>query len=321
MFDISNPQKREQFLVILAGIALCILAVGVVPTQFGEINKLKTDRTKLINDINEHKRHAKNEEEIKSRLTAIEMQALATAGTSAGGESVDGYRTWLRELFDSAGLRNYNAPQPVSSGGGKGATYTKHTFVINNGEGSLSQIAEFLRQFCRAEYLHTIQSVRPLPTANRPGVFTVSFRIEALSLPQIKLVHMPSNDGLTTDDERQKLAAIRDRAILSEYTPPPPVVASSPPAVFDLDARYCVLSAIVETDGKPQCWIYHRTQGINYFLFEEGSFTLRGVRCVIKKIDIDAQQIHVDIQIPGESSEGLVSVAVGKNFDDIEKVE
>ena len=316
MFDISNPQKRERFLVILAGIALFILAIGVVPAQFGEINQLKKDRAEFTNKINEHKLHARNEEEIKNRLSAIEQQALAAAGTAAGGEAVEGYRDWLRKLADSAGIRGYSFPMPTTSGGGKGATHTKHIFVLDNGEARLDQIAEFLRQFHRSEYLHTIQQVNPRPTTNRQGAFTVTFRIEALSLPQIKLVNMPNSDGLTTDDERQKSAAIRDRAILSEYTPPPPVVVAPPPVVFEHDARYCILNAIVETDGTLQCWIDHRTQGRKYYLFEEGSFMLEGIQCVIKKIDIDAQQIQMDI------GGDLYALKVGGNFDDdIEKIE
>ena len=317
MFDISNPQKREQFLVVLTGVALCVLAIGVVPTQFGEINKLKAERTKLTNDINEHKLHARNEGEIKNRLSTIETQALAAAGTTAGGEAVEGYRNWLRGLADGAGIRNYSFPTPTTSGGGKGATHTKHTFSISNGEASLSQIAEFLRRFYRAEYLHTIQQVSPRPVANRPGTFTVTFRIEALSLPQIKLVNVPDSDGLSpTDDERQKLAAIRNRSILSEYTPPPPVVEAPPPPTFSHDIRYCILNAIVEADGKPQCWIDHRTQGRKYFLFEEEFFMLGGVRCIIKKIDIDTQKILVNIDVPVEDGGGLYFIKVGNNFDD-----
>ena len=388
-------------MVVLAGVALCVIMIGIVPAQFREITKLKGIRTKTQNDINEHKRHARNKEEIQSRLSTLESQALAAAGTPLGSEAVAGYRGWLMALADGAGLRNYTATPPSTSGGNKGITYSKHTFTIT-GEGRLSQIAEFLRRFHRTEYLHTIQQVHPSPIANRQGEFKVTFRIEALSLPQIRLVNMPSNDGLSpSEDERQKITMIRNRAIFSEYVPPYPLTVADrtaesvtltwPPNVdavshdirykkradanvaenwnivgfatptgtidglvagteyefqirtvsnlgpdawtptpsvnaatrapvasseseFD-DVQYCFLNGITEADGKPQCWIYHRTQGRSYFLFEGGSFRLGDFRCIIRKIDIASEQILFETV-----GVGWFSLSVGKHFDAVDAV-
>jgi hypothetical protein len=222
-------------------------------------------------------------------------------------------------LATSAGIRITTSANPTSSGNVRGI-YKKHTFSIT-GEGRLEQIAEFLRRFHRTEYLHQIQSFGPRPVANQPGMFNVTFRVEALSLPQVNLVNVPnsgSDASPMTDDERQMLTTIRERAALSAYTPPPPPrptePAPPPPPRFD-DVPYCYLIAVTEADGKPQCWINHRTTGRTYYLFEDGSFMLRGIRCVVKKIEIDNERVWVDI------GGGLYTIKVGKNFDEIEAVE
>ena len=330
MFDLSNPQKRERFLVIVTGIALFLAAAILAPGQFAEIARKKIDRDRLIKDIENHQRHARNKETIQSRLSAMEGQAL-TSGTGSG-EAALRYQNWLRDLATGSGLGNPVIGVPSTTGRKEGS-YTKHTFTVS-GTGRLDQIAEFLRRFHRTEYLHMIQNFQPRPVANQPGMFNVTFRIEALSLPQVSVINVPSIENIPamTDEERQTLTDIRNRAILSEYTPPrssnaenerASVVPPSPP--FD-EIPYCFVTGVVETDGKPQCWIENRVTGRTYYLFEEGTFTLSGLsdssppqqqqyRCTIKKIDIDTQQIIVDI------AGGLYAVRVGKDFDNGEAVE
>jgi hypothetical protein len=317
MFDISNPQKRERLLVICAAIILVVIGIIVVRGHFPEAAKKAAIRDKLEKDIEYHQRTVRNKDDIESRLSTMEGHALAFANS----EALSRYQNWLRELAQSSGIRNPSTSNPVPSGGPRGI-YTKYTFTLG-GIGRLDQIAEFLRRFHRTEYLHTIQSMQPRPAGtNQPDMFNVSFRIEALSLPQVSLINIPSSERDATpitEDERQMLEIIRTRAILSEYTPPPtrPTENDGPPApptVPFFDPPYCYVNGITESNGKPRCWIDHRTTGRMYFLFEGESFMLGGLQCTIKKIDILAQQVLVDI------GGDLFVVRVGKHFDDIEPV-
>ena len=326
MFDLSNPQQRERLLVVCAIITLFVLFIGIVPGQFTHIRLQKVERDNWRKQIEEHEQTAQDKDEIQRRLAAMQAQALAEAGTPLGAASVSGYQAWLMSLATSAELGNPSSGQPGTAGSTRGAIpYVRHTFSIS-AEGRLDQIAEFLRRFHRTEYLHIIQSVQPFrQLPNQAGVYAVTFRIEALSLPQIRQASLPSSERNATpitDEERQKLDAIRDRAILSEYRPPAPSppengsTTTPAPPVFD-DIAFCYLIGITETDGRPECWIFHRTRMPEPRTLREGeTFILAGVRCIIRKISVEAQQIHVDIGGSGT----LYSLQVGKNFDEVDEV-
>ena len=328
MFDISNPRKRERLLVVLAFAALILAAIVIIPGQFREAQKKTAKRDNYQKDIASYRQTVRNKENIERRLSAFEGQALAFGNS----EALTRYQNWLRDLATSAGIRNASSQNPVRAGGPQGI-FTKHTFTLN-GTARLEQIAEFLRRFHRTEYLHTIQSVQPRPAgANQPGMFTVMFKIEALSLPQVSSVHIPSSEQEAvpiTDEEQKMLTDIRTRAILSEYTPPPPVrpdtpAPSSPPPSPPFDeVRYNVVTAVTDT-GTPRCHIRNFITGRVHYLAEgesfylayvpEGAAAIARMQCTIKKIDAAAQQIHV------EAGGGLFSLKCGQNFDDIEPVE
>ena len=314
MFDIANPQKRERLLIIFACVALCFIVINMLPAQFRAINALRNVKNDLEQRIDERQRLAQDKEQIERRLAAMEQRALAT-----GGDAEFRYRMWLDDLVASAGL-NVTAPTspPTRSGGARGSqNFARHAFTIV-AEGRLDQIAEFLRRFHRTEYLHSIQSIQ-MRTQSRPGIIPVTFRIEALSLPQVETVNMPNTEGIAaTSEERQLLSVIQERAILSEYRPPaptpPPDPEIPPPPTFD-DIPFCFLEGItLGLDGRPQCWIRHRTRGISHRLFEGETFILGGHQCTIRKVDIDNQRIFVEI------AGGLFSLRAGQNFDQVEEV-
>jgi hypothetical protein len=151
----------------------------------------------------------------------MSKQALAFDNSDV----VSRYQNWLKEMATSAGLTNVAPGRPTSTSTGNAKNippYVKQTFPLN-ATGRLEQIAEFLRRFHRTEYMHVIQSVKPTPAgASQPGVFNVVFRIEALSLPQIKEVIIPSVAvPAFINDEERMLRDIRTRAILTEYTAAP----------------------------------------------------------------------------------------------------
>lgn len=306
MFDFSDPQKRERLLIVAAGIFLCGIVVMVLPAMWYETNRLNNNRQTLRKDIEELELHAQNKEKIQERLTTFVNQSF-----SSGSSAQSGYLIWLGDLARSAGLTklSFQGPTPSSL---KGAG-TRYTFTVT-GTGKLDQISEFLRRFHRTEYLHLIQNVSPRPSTKTPGEFDVTIKIEALALTQVRTAKIPDNDAALTaitDEETQMLTAIKERAILSEYTPPKPPdnpQSAPPPIIFDDHPNFCIVNGIVEADGKPQCWIDCRTEGKKYYLFEEESFKLGDVNCTIKKIEVKANRVQI------AAAGGLYAVRLGKSF-------
>jgi len=324
MVDLSNPQKREQVLVMIAGIVLCVIVMMVLPGQFGELTRLEGDRERLRTSIEELQQHDRMKDEVQERLVAVVGQALAPAG-ALRSVAVSGYQNWLLELASGTGIGNVQIRH--STAAGPRAIFDRHIFALT-GVGRLDQIAEFLRRFHRTDYLHMITRVSPSPTSGNPNIFNVTFSIEVLALARVNAVHVPGANGITTemtDEERQMLATIRERAILSEYippAPPPPPTpiepTSPPPPPFD-HTPFCFVIAIVMVDSRPQCWIHLRTAGQDhptagwYYLFEGGSFMLGPVRATVKKIEINAQRIQV------AAAGGVYTIGLGKSFADAEE--
>lgn len=315
MFDLANPQKRERLLVVLAGIALCVIVMMVLPGQFGELTRLKNDRENLQAKIDDLKHHDQMASKVKENLTLMMGQALASSGTS-GSMAMSSYQSWLIGLASGSGLGNVQLRAQTVPG--VKDVYGKIVFTLT-GEGRWEHIAEFLRRFHRIDYLHTIASVTPTPVPRNPSTFTVQFRIEVLALPQVNSVNVPGADGANiaiTDAERQMLATIRQRAILSAYTPPrpePPAPSDPPPPPDFPHAPYCVVVGIVWEDGRPRCWIYHRTAERRYFLFEGESFMLDGTSVSIKKIEVEAERIQT------AAAGGVYAIRLGKSFDEYDE--
>jgi len=324
MFDLSNPQKRERLLVVLAGIALCVVLVMFLPGQFKELTTLAAQKKKFQADIAELERHARMKDEVQERLSGFTSQALPFSvgtprDTATRNMATGGYQNWLLGLASGSGLGNIQVRANTTPG--VRDVYGKDVFTVT-GEGRLDQIAEFLRRFHRTDYLHMITGVRPSPAPRNPNLFSVEIKVEALALTQVNSVHVPGTNGATTtvtDEERRMLATIRERAILTEYTPPPPPRPPAPPEPEPdplpdfLHAPHCVVNSIVMVDGRPQCWIYLRTEEQRYYLFEEEMFTLDETRATIKKIEVGAQRIQV------AAAGGVYAIRLGKSFADAEE--
>jgi hypothetical protein len=183
----------------------------------------------------------------------------------------------------------------------------------------LDQIAEFLRRFHKADYLHLIRKVSPRPIKNSKEM-DVSITIEALSLPQASsdrtLPDIETTQLTATDTDKTMLKQITDRALFSEYVPPRVVVEqpsterrTTPPLPFD-HSPYCYVTAVVEVNGKPQVWIEIRTEGKKYKLFEGEMFHLGEVRCYVKKIELGKVQF--------EAVGSLYTIRTGKSFAEYE---
>ena len=325
MVDLSNPQKREQLLVVLAGVALCVIIVMFLPGQFNELTKLATQKKNLQEDIDELERHARMKDDVQERLSGFTNQALpffvgtpTSRDTATRNMATGGYQNWLLGLASGSGLGNIQVRANTTPG--VRDIYGKDVFTVT-GDGQLEDIAEFLRRFHRTDYLHMITSVRPSPSRFQ-NQFSVEIRIEALALTHVNSVNVPDANGTATtitDEERQMLATIRERAILTEWTPPrpdpppPPVVQEPPPPEFDPTPHCVVTGIMIGVDGRPQCWIYHRPAEQRYRLFEGESFTLDETVVTIKKIEVQAQKVQV------AAAGGIYTINLGKAFADAEE--
>lgn len=313
LFDISTPEKRERFLLIVAGILLVIIVIPIMYSLFGsKTTRLRADRTRLKEDIAKLENDVRQKDQIKKRLDELIEQSLPPGDALA--QSL--YQNWLIKTAYDAGLQgNQVAPGSVTP---MKDHYRKFTMTLNS-RGNLKEISEFLRLFHKTDYLHLVRKVAPRMTRNWEQM-DVSITVEALMLPQAKtsqrLRNIPARTIAITDAESQTLRDITQRNLFVAWSPPPPTgptgpTTPPPPNVFD-HSPYCFIGSILEVDGKPQVWVDVRTEGKQFKLYEGDMFRLGGVRCFIKKIDFDNRKVDV------EAAGGMYTIKSGNSFAEYE---
>jgi hypothetical protein len=316
LLDISSPQKRERFLLVAAGIVLLIIIVPIFYRIFVvEISSLRKDRNRFKIEIEKYENDIKHKTEIKDRLDHFIARSLPSKDDFA--KSL--YQNYLMDLAGETGIRESRIdPGSVAVVKTQNKThYNKYTFTLH-GKGSLDKIAEFLRQFYKADYLHLVRKVSPRPVKNSQDM-DVSITIEALSLPQARanrtLPKIDEQQLAITDNDKIMLKRITDRSLFSAFVParqePEPRSREElrPPNHFD-QSPYCYVIAVVEVNGKPQVWIDLRTEGKKFRLYEGEMFQLGNVRCFVRKIEFDRVQF--------EAAGGFYTIKTGKSFAEYE---
>ncbi|MDR2438684.1 MAG: hypothetical protein LBE12_04845 [Planctomycetaceae bacterium] len=316
LFDISSPQKRERFLLIAAGAVFLIIMVPIFHRIFiTEILSLRKTRNQYKTEIEKYENDIKHKTEIKNRLDHFITRSLPSKDDFA--KSL--YQNYLMDLAGETGIRESRIdPGSVAVAKTQSKThYNKYTFTLH-GKGSLDKVAEFLRRFYKADYLHLVRKVSPRPIKNSQEM-DVSITIEALSLPQARSNRtLPKIDDLqlaVTDNDKTMLKRIMERSLFSAFVPartqPEPRVREEirPPNRFD-QSPYCYVIAVVEVNGKPQVWIDLRTEGKKFRLYEGEMFQLGNVRCFVRKIEFDRVQF--------EASGGFYTIKTGKSFAEYE---
>ncbi|MDR0520351.1 MAG: type 4a pilus biogenesis protein PilO [Planctomycetaceae bacterium] len=317
-----SPQKRERLLAAAAALVLLVVLFTVLPLLFANIRTLQRKKSELQEKIEKHERNVRNEPAVQRRLADLSARSLLSKE-----ETLSEYHRWLMTLAQESGLKLNKSSRGTAQTSTQKNAYKKFPFTLEV-FGRLEQLAEFLRMLNKADYLHSVQSVTPSRT-KKSDEFDIVIKVDLLSLPQVRNARMPKMDKSLTDadaGEKTMLTAIKSRSILSEYVPPPParVIVDKRPDppppppppppprnVFD-ESPYCYVTAILDVDGIPQCWIDHRTAGQSYKLSEGGMFRLGNVRCSIKKIDIDKQRVQI------EAAGGIYTVKIGKSFAEFE---
>ncbi|MDR2705599.1 MAG: hypothetical protein LBC02_07450 [Planctomycetaceae bacterium] len=312
LFDISSPQKRERLLLVAAGVVFFIIMVPIFYRIFiTEVSALRSERNRIKADIDKYENDIKHKTEIKNRLDHFISRSLPSKDDFA--KSL--YQNYLMDLAGETGIRESRIdPGSVAVVKTQNKThYNKYTFTLH-GKGSLDKVAEFLRRFYKADYLHLIRKVSPRPIKNSREM-DVSITIEALSLPQARsnrtLPAIEEQQLALTDNDKTMLQRITKRSLFSAFVPSRPESAPRereevrPPNRFD-QSPYCYVMAVVEVDGKPQVWIDLRTEGKKFRLYEGEMFQLSGVRCFVKKIEFDRVQF--------EAAGGFYTIRTGKSF-------
>ncbi|MDR1289699.1 MAG: hypothetical protein LBK06_00710 [Planctomycetaceae bacterium] len=288
IFDISTQEKRERLLLIAAGILLVCVVVPFCYNYFGKsIVKLREQNVTLEKSVAQLEAAVKDEKHVRERLAELGKQSLPS-----GELAKSQYQNWLLDTAAAAGLRERKVDKGTPTLNKN--NYTQYTFKLNC-KGSLEQLAEFLRRFQKTGYLHLVRKISPAMSKNS-NLMDFTITVEVLSVIKAqtgRTLRVFDKDILqTTPDEQTILDEIKTRKLFTAYTrpqSPPPTPPRNPPFY---QAPYCYVIAIVESDGRSQVWIDHRTAGKQYKLYEGDSFRLEGVNCTIEKIEFD--RIHVE---------------------------
>src|SRR3972149_2544712 len=258
-------KKREKILALAVG-GLLVLAVAywIWPAQGGSLADLREKRDELAEDLINKKNRAQRAKKAAERLTQWQSRALPAAPETARSL----YQNWLRELVDRVAFRNtkINAMEGQSRRG----VYTLLAFDVQC-QGSLEQLTRFLYEFYGADHMHKIRSLNIKPLENTREL-DLTIVVEAMSLPG-----STQKDKLSTEPgKRLKLASLEDykktivdRNLFAVYAPPKQAKEKTEdkPMVSGTDpSRSAFLTAIVETDGIPEAWLYVRTTGENFIL-------------------------------------------------------
>ncbi len=313
LFDTSTQEKRER---VLIGVMVVVVVVVVLPMLYNlfgtKITKARRDREQLQAEVEKLETEMATEEAVKNKLKRMSEESLPTDETYAKRT----YQQWLMEQAEDAGFRERRIdPGNVSAVRANNRNlYKRFTFILH-GNGTMSQLADFLRRFEKSGYLHLVRKIDPRPVRNSQ-IMNLTITVEALSLDQAKsersLPPIPRGRLNATEDERAMLNLIGDRALFSVYTPPRLVQTEGPkgpdpPRAPDFDhSPYCYVTAIVEVDGKMQVRVHVRTEDKVYWLSLDEMFRLGGVRCFVRKIEFD--------RVSFEAAGSLYTVKVGKSF-------
>ncbi|MDR2762731.1 MAG: hypothetical protein LBB88_09040 [Planctomycetaceae bacterium] len=311
-FDISTQEKRERFLLIVAGIVIVCIVIPFCYNYFNSsISKMRLQKTKLEEEIKKLEIEVKDEKQIRERLTELGKKSLPP-----GELAKSQYQNWLTDTAGTALLRE----RKIDSGSEVifKDYYKKYTFKLVC-KGTLENVAEFLRRFHKTDYLHLIRKISPTPIKNS-NLMDVVITIEAVSVTKAQTgqsLRIFDKDLLKiTPEEQTSLNEIKTRKLFTAYSPPkPPAPPVTPPPSLPrqppfYQAPYCYVIAIVESEGRKQVWIDHRSTGKQYKLYEGNSFKLEGVDCIIEKIDYN--KIHV------EAEKQKFIIKQGKSFAEYE---
>lgn len=311
LFDISNPKKREQMLLVLAAVLFAVVAVPFLYYYFvGDINKLMANRDRLSGEVDKLEKTLQEGNDTKARLTKLANRSLPTDDLIVRAD----YRDWLVDLAKNQAkldVTGVSIDSVTFFPTQKKVHYKTYTFTLR-AKGTLRQLSQFLARFQETDFLHLIRRVTPRPPgpmSRNSDELDLTINIEALIIPQAKGVStlnpVPKPDALSADEMKKRVDTIVERAFFTAYRPPtptPPPIVNTPTAVAERplpsfnNTRYCFVQSInVGIDGIPRVWIEVRTLGQQYKLAKGESFTVDGLKCTIIDIDLERDRVSIEV--------------------------
>jgi len=201
-------KKSEKILISVCVVMVVALAMTflLVSGQGSSLDKLRADRDKLLEQVEDKKKKAARGETVADLLADCRKRSLPADLKVASAL----YHNWLSRLVvDQVGLEGHNVtpnakrPQP--------GVYTVLPFTVQ-GRGTLDQLTRLLYQFYSAGHLHKIRNltVTPVPDTDQ---FELKIDVEALAVVgadrRDSLCTEPSprlaSSSLTLDDYRQAI--------------------------------------------------------------------------------------------------------------------
>lgn len=239
-----NARERSLALVVGAIVGALALWSGYQRLVEGPIAELASQRDRLQAKVEDQETQVRRVTREVSKLAVLEARSLPADRQLARSL----YQNWLVEAVNRVGFASPN----VDSGAiaTRKDLYDRLTFTVR-GRGDLAQLARFLYDFYRADFLHQVTRLTITPVASTSKL-DLSLSIEALVLPGA------ARRERLDDRRSQRLA----HESLANYQPlvERNLFGDGGARLFD-PADFAFLTAIVDVDGQPEAWFNLRTTG------------------------------------------------------------
>jgi len=265
-------RKREKILAILAGGLVVVLAGGFLMSGSQvSTSELVAERDRLSSEVEKQNALIRKAKRLQTQLSAWQRRSLPTDRAMA--QSL--YQNWLLGMMESHQLHRLDVkPGDVRS---HRDIYDLFPFSVRF-QSTQEELVRFLHEFYSAGNLDEIRHLSVKPSDNA-GQLDVMLSIEAVSLAgadrRDKLTLEPGK-RLSRSDGMEYVQTIGQRKIFAPYSAPlaerPPEFKPDPPK-FDV-AKYAYLTAVTESQGRPQAWLHVRTTGQTFFLHEGDAFKI-----------------------------------------------
>ena len=295
-------QKREKIIAGFVGLLTLAALYYLWPSNDVSLADMRKNRDTLNKKVETKEAQLLMAREARVRLTDLQRRALPADPKEASRQ----YNGWLSKLAH-LNFKNVNItptePQP------HGKVYVAFSFTITC-QGNLEQLTRFLYEFYSAGHLQKIRSMNITPQKN-PADLELTISVEALSLPGSK-----QTDKLSTEPaKRLKHASVEaykktivDRNLFAAYKSKDKNgdrdKPKAPAQVNPLQFSY--LTAIIESDGIPEAWLFERTTGETLKLHQGDEFTIGKVKGKVNRIGYN----DIDVEINGQ----VHTVSYGNNL-------
>jgi hypothetical protein len=281
-------QPRERMLALGLGLTVGLIVLYWGFNQYQSIFRTREGRIRsLSKEVDTKSTQVALITKAMNQRRELQERSLPSNEINARSE----YGNWLLNLVSGKLTEPVVTYQTVRRGKAEG--YIPIGFEVK-GKGTMEQITRVLYDFYAASHLHQIFSVdlQPEPKGNN---FNLTMRVEGIILPETdrkdKLSEEP-NRTLAFGSASDYQKAITGRNLFAEYTPPAVRPTGTP---LDLANLAYLTNVGHGVDQRPFAWIYERSANKNNYLFEGDSFQIAGISGKVKRIDIGAKTVELEI--------------------------